>query len=148
MKPRQRREKRQKTPHAQNGRPFQLANPDLIHAIDHPESVQNSEDVQNSGAGECGEGISSGIFKDQDIDGDIPPLPLPPPPPEKPALFSHPVTRETLRRKLTELGIASVNKLLRTYTAAELVEAIADFEREAESGGRGQLVTLIRGRGV
>jgi len=147
MKPRQRREKRQKTPRAQNGRPFQLANPDLIHAIDHPESVQNSEDVQNSGPGECGEGISS-EYLDNNISGDIPPLPLPPPPPEKPALFSHPVTRETLRRKLTELGIASVNKLLRTYTAAELVEAIADFEREAESGGRGQLVTLIRGRGV
>lgn len=117
-----------KHPHARNGKPFQLPHADLVHQ----ENVQNPSDVHNSAQGEGG-----GVAKPQDKYRDTPP----PPSPHKedvhnlPALYGDPANRETLRRKLVKMEISSVNKLLRTFTAAQLVEAINDYEREVELGG-------------
>lgn len=54
----------------------------------------------------------------------------------KPCLYEDPATRETIRRKLKEFGITNANQLIRTYTAAVLLEAISDFERALDAGVR------------
>ena len=63
---------------------------------------------------------------------------IPTPPPSdlstKPCLYGHPGTREHIRRKLKELGIININQLIRTYPAADLIEAISDFERALDEG--------------
>jgi hypothetical protein len=55
---------------------------------------------------------------------------------EKPALFGDPGTRETLRKSLNELGVTSTYKLLRTYSAAPLLEAVEDLRRARAAGRR------------
>lgn len=54
--------------------------------------------------------------------------------PPRPCLYEHPATRELIRRKLVALGITNVNQLIRTLTAADLLEAISDYERAHKSG--------------
>lgn len=50
------------------------------------------------------------------------------------AISAHPEVRESIRRQLVSLQIAGVNRLLRSYSATELVEAIIDFKRELDFG--------------
>jgi len=129
-----------KPPPARDGQPFQLANPGLVYSLDHPQAESSCAEVNKGEGGEGREGwegIHSSLLINS-VDGPTPP---PESTPKKtlqnlPALFGDPMTRETLRRKLIALKIPGANKLLRTYTAAELVEAIDDFERFVEFHGR------------
>lgn len=65
-------------------------------------------------------------------------LPTPPPshPSPKTCLYEHPSTREQIRHKLKELEVTNINQLIRTYPAADLIEAISDFERALDEGMR------------
>jgi len=54
----------------------------------------------------------------------------------RPCLYEHPATRETIRRRLKALGVTNINQLIRTYQAADLLEAISDYERARKAGMR------------
>lgn len=85
-----------------------------------------------------GEGDPNNNFNKGIEGGSIPPHPPQPPlpPPSLPCFYGDPATRETIRRKLKELGVTNISQLIRTYQAAVLIEAISDFERALDAGMR------------
>lgn len=95
---------------------------------------RGEKDVDNLSLTKPGGGEGSNtLFKNRDINTPLPPLP---PPPPQPCLFGDPETRETVRRKLKELGVTNIYQLIRTYSATDLIEAISDFERALDEGMR------------
>ena len=98
--------------------------------------IKKSIEVERIIRGSAGEGDSINI-NNKGIRGSVSPSspPTPPSPPKpKVCLYEDPATREAIRRKLKELEITNINQLIRSYQAAELIEAISDYERALEDG--------------
>lgn len=95
---------------------------------------RGTENVDNFTDSALGEGRGG------DIPNNINIIDLPSPPPSHPSpktcLYEHPGTREQIRHKLQELEVTNINQLIRTYPAADLIEAISDFERALDEGMR------------
>ncbi len=108
----------------------------------HVDEISESVDV--------GEGYISQEFNNSESMSDPYSPPYSPPPqgekslyPDgpRPCLYEYPNTREWIRRRLHELEVTNSNQLIRTRTAAELLEAIGDFERALESGFKVKMPT-------
>lgn len=103
----------------------QIPETDVLDVLDHLDNVQKSR---------SGRGAS--ITKSYNYKESIPPTP--PQAPEQsyalPATYAPPDVRGSIRRLLNNLSITGVNKLINTYSAADLVEAIADFKAELDRG--------------
>ena len=107
---------------------------DLDEELKYQEELRQSRARQdeNFDNSSLGEGNINSIINTDLIDRDTPPLP----PAERVCLYEDPATRETIRRKLKELGITNANQLIRSYKAAILLEAISDYETAEEDGMR------------
>ncbi|KKN37940.1 hypothetical protein LCGC14_0758270 [marine sediment metagenome] len=100
-------------------------------------SVKRAEeaDGKQNGVEVFGEGSTLINNNSNDKDIEEPPSPPTPPSPKRPdtCLYDTSGNRETIRRKLHELGVTSSNQLIRDYATAVLIEAIGDFERAIDS---------------
>ena len=112
---------------------------DLDEELEYQEELRQrrarqDENLHNSAVGRGGDTLNN---NNRSIEEREPPSSPPTNNKRKKAcLYGDPATRETIRRKLKELEVTNINQLIRTYTAAELLEAISDFERALDDGMR------------
>jgi len=97
--------------------------------------ARQDENFDNAAAGRGGDTPDNNNYESIE---EREPLSSPPPSDKRKKVCLHedPATRETIRRKLNELGVTNANQLIRSYTAAVLLEAISDYETAVEDGMR------------
>lgn len=109
-------------------------------AADQAQAIKETDGVieNTDGLEPVGEGYPDNNLYNGNKGIGNPPSPPTPPSPQRPrtCFYEEPATREAIRRKLDDLGVTNINQLIRSYQAADLIEAISDFEAALDEGLR------------